>query len=259
MTNITTVMTITPTATTMTSREIAELTGKEHKNVLVDIRTMLDGLVMTSAEFSANLPDTYGRSQPGYRLPKRETLILVSGYSVAMRAKIIDRWQELEGQAAAPALPRNYAEALRHAADSFERAEAMTQQLAITSAAVAALESQVAIAAPKLDVYDAVVADKLMTVPAFGMLLAGVNTQSMHKDLIRMGYLRRTSKGLSAPSQYRDTLFKLSICPVYGKTTVRILDKGKEELTKLWKAGRLTMRASHWKAIDLAASAHALH
>lgn len=50
---------------TMTSREIAELTGKEHKNVLADIRTMLGDLGLASAEFSADLPDAYGRLQRG--------------------------------------------------------------------------------------------------------------------------------------------------------------------------------------------------
>lgn len=90
---------------TMSSREIAELTGKEHKNVLADIRSMLDDLGLTSAEFSADLPDSYGRMQPGFRLPKRETLILVSGYNIAMRARIIDRWQELEEAQASAASP----------------------------------------------------------------------------------------------------------------------------------------------------------
>lgn len=90
---------------TMSSREIAELTGKEHKNVLADIRSMLDDLGLTSAEFSADLPDSYGRMQPGFRLPKRETLILVSGYNIAMRARIIDRWQELESAQAPTASP----------------------------------------------------------------------------------------------------------------------------------------------------------
>lgn len=37
----------------MSSREVAELTGKEHKNVLADTRKMLDGLGLMSAEFSA--------------------------------------------------------------------------------------------------------------------------------------------------------------------------------------------------------------
>jgi phage regulator Rha-like protein len=38
---------------TMTSREIAELTGKEHKHVLADIRTMLQQLNLITADFSS--------------------------------------------------------------------------------------------------------------------------------------------------------------------------------------------------------------
>lgn len=105
---------------TMSSREIADLTGKEHKNVLADARKMLNELGLASAEFSADLPDTYGRTQPALLLPKRETLVLVSGYSVVLRAKIIDRWQELE--AAAPPVVLSRMDILRIALDSEQRA-----------------------------------------------------------------------------------------------------------------------------------------
>ena len=37
----------------MSSREIAELTGKEHRNVMSDIRKMLDDLNLDAANFSA--------------------------------------------------------------------------------------------------------------------------------------------------------------------------------------------------------------
>ena len=79
----------------MSSLEIAELTGKQHKDVLYDIRKMLDELGVLAADFSATRK-VRGREYEVFNLPKRETLILVSGYSVTMRSTIIDRWQELE-------------------------------------------------------------------------------------------------------------------------------------------------------------------
>lgn len=85
---------------TMTSKEISELTGKEHKHVLADVRKMLGDLGLTSAEFSADLPDNYGRLQPAFVLPKDLTLTLVSGYDVVMRHRIVTRWLELEGPGA---------------------------------------------------------------------------------------------------------------------------------------------------------------
>ena len=39
----------------------------------------LQGITLTSAEFSADLPDAYGRMQPAFALPKRECSILVNG------------------------------------------------------------------------------------------------------------------------------------------------------------------------------------
>lgn len=83
---------------TMSSREIAELTGKQHDNVRRDIKNMAAELSLTFEEKVE--PSFGGRPFKVYELSKRETLILVSGYSLPMRAKIIDRWQELEAQQA---------------------------------------------------------------------------------------------------------------------------------------------------------------
>lgn len=79
---------------TMTSREIAKLTGKTHKNILADIRKQNKAL--QSAEISAHYKDSKGRQQIEILLDKESTIILVSGYNVHMRAAVVRRWKELE-------------------------------------------------------------------------------------------------------------------------------------------------------------------
>ena len=100
---------------TMSSLEIAELTGKSHSHVLRDIRNIEGSLSDESkvgfVERINNLGFTVKDSV--YYLSKRDTLLLVSGYSVELRARIIDRWQELEAQVAKPAVPQTYLEALK--------------------------------------------------------------------------------------------------------------------------------------------------
>lgn len=85
---------------TMTSREIAELTGKEHGNVMRDIRTMLEQLSTDSNLNPCAKSTTYEgrdlRLYPQYELDKDTTLTLLLGYDAAARMRVVKRWQELE-------------------------------------------------------------------------------------------------------------------------------------------------------------------
>ena len=85
---------------TMTSREIAELTGKQHAHVMRDIRAMLDTLSQNPNLDFACESTTYfaetGRAYPQYELDKAATLCLVAGYDAVVRMRIINRWMELE-------------------------------------------------------------------------------------------------------------------------------------------------------------------
>ena len=109
----------------MSSLEIAELTGKQHKNVLVDIRKMFNELQIDEAEFSA--AQIYGNNNTReiFNLNEELSLTLVSGYNIKMRNAIIKRWQELESQNQI-ALPNfnNPAEAARAWADEVESTQA---------------------------------------------------------------------------------------------------------------------------------------
>ncbi len=113
-------------ARTMSTREIAELTRKSHDNVLRDARRLVADGVLTSEETLYIHPQN-GQSYPEFLLSQRDSLVLVSGYSAQLRAKIIDRWQELESKLA-PALPNNFAESLRLLATQVEENERVTQE-----------------------------------------------------------------------------------------------------------------------------------
>lgn len=114
---------------TMSSREIAELTKKEHSNVKRDISAMI--LQMNYPELKLKDCPVFdpselrghgiaigsfnhaGNTYDEFYLDHDYSLLLVSGYSVNLRMKIIKRWVELEEQQA-PKLPATYLEALEH-------------------------------------------------------------------------------------------------------------------------------------------------
>ncbi len=77
----------------MSSREIAELTGKGRPHVLREIRVMLDDLgdepVLDHVREEKDARDY----TPCIHRPKDLTMTLVAGYSTPLRFKIIRRWQ----------------------------------------------------------------------------------------------------------------------------------------------------------------------
>ena len=100
---------------TMSSREIAELTHKEHKNVLRVIRDLIEQNLVAQIE---PLKFEY-RNQwfDYYELNKRDTFVVVARLSPEFTAAVVDRWQELENQQKPTALiPQSFSEALMLAA-----------------------------------------------------------------------------------------------------------------------------------------------
>lgn len=119
----------------MDSRDIAEQTGKQHAHVCRDIQVMLEDLGEDESKFGSVYKGGNGESRRCYILPKRECMILASGYSVVLRAKIIDRWAELEAKSPAPT---NMIEALTLALEQAKTIESQKQQLAMAAPKVAA-------------------------------------------------------------------------------------------------------------------------
>ncbi|PXW77369.1 regulatory protein Rha [Alteromonas sp. I10] len=83
---------------TMTSREIAELTNKEHGHVMRDVRSMLTKLGKSHDPFLDYEKSSRGRLEPLFRLDRDLTMTLVTKYDTARRYAVVRRWRELEGR-----------------------------------------------------------------------------------------------------------------------------------------------------------------
>ncbi|WP_415798651.1 Rha family transcriptional regulator, partial [Comamonas aquatilis] len=66
---------------TMSSREVADLTGKRHDNVVADIRKMLAELGLDPLKFQGIYLDGMNRQQTEFHLPRELTDTLLTGYS----------------------------------------------------------------------------------------------------------------------------------------------------------------------------------
>lgn len=106
---------------TMSTRQIAELTGKNHKDVMRDFRRMIDSLEKGSELAGRNFAlgyfvessyfDKNNQSRPMYELDEDLCNTLVMGYDAPLRFKIAKEWRLMkEGKANVPVNPYEHFE-----------------------------------------------------------------------------------------------------------------------------------------------------
>ena len=85
---------------TMTSLEIAELTGKQHKHVMEAIRKMEPAWMnVAGSNFRlGSYKDANSQLRPCYQLTKTECLYIATKFNDEARARLVLRWQELESE-----------------------------------------------------------------------------------------------------------------------------------------------------------------
>jgi phage antirepressor YoqD-like protein len=183
------------TAQTMSSRELAQLCDKEHRNVLRDIDLLNEtythmGLPKIEQGYYTH-PSTGSQQHREFLLTKEQSIDLVTGYRADIRIRINRRWAELEAQNNAPALP-NFADPVQAArawADAMER-----QQQAI---------AQVAELQPKAQALDAITHAKGNSNIRDTAKALGAKQSDFISWCLKHGWLYRDAKSKLCPIAHR--------------------------------------------------------
>lgn len=185
---------------TMSSLEIAQLTGKQHAHVMRDIRTLLDQGVHES-NFGlmfkiTKLGNGAERKDPYYELTKKGCLILASGYDAKLRERIIDRWEELENEKRNGGfqVPTSFKEALLLAAHQQELIEQQQVLIEQKDAEITEKDGTIKILTPKGETYDAIMSSQgLVTINMIAAFL-GISAKKLNQLLCQWGVQYKQSK-----------------------------------------------------------------
>lgn len=210
-----------------------------HKNFLAKVPEVLGA---TSADFSADLPDGYGRARRGYTFPKREACLMAMSYSYELQAKVFDRMTALESKPAHPA-DLSKLEILQMALESEKARVLLTVQVQAQATKIEHLEN---------------LFKEGMTATQFCKGLNGVNVMQVGHFLEGRNWLYNESKsgtrwrvGSYARDKYM-TEHQQEITP-HGKEafisyTPILLRKGAARLYELYLAGDLPMK-KNWDGL----------
>lgn len=143
---------------TMSSLQIAEITGKQHAHVMRDIRNLLEQGVGQSNFGESSYINSQNKEQPCYELTKKGCLILASGYDALLREKIINRWEELElnHRNGGFQIPQTLSEALMLAAEQTKQLEQAKAEKQLLEAKAQEQERIIQEQAPQVEYYQKV-------------------------------------------------------------------------------------------------------
>lgn len=166
----------------VSSREVAENFGKEHKKVIRDIENLMEktsGQNWTDLFIHSTYQDTYGRDQKEYLCTRDGFTLLAMGFTgkkaLEWKLKYIDAFNRMEEtiKEQGLVLPQNFSSACRMLADQFEENQKLNEQV---------LEMK-----PKTEYLDTLLkTDSLLTVTTIAKVY-GMSAETFNQLLHRLG------------------------------------------------------------------------
>lgn len=220
-------------ARTMSSREIAELVGSRHSDVMRTIDRLLDKRVISGCTPSAYTQEQNGQPYRQYLVCKRDSFVVVAQLCPEFTAALVDRWQELEAQVAKPV--------------ELSRMDILQLAMESEKARLLAVE-QLAIAAPKAAFVDQYVeASGSMSFRQVAKLL-NANERQFRQMLLDKGVLYYLGGVLTPYSQHQEAgrfEVKTGTSETNGHafSQARFTPKGVQWVAGLWAAYQIEVVA----------------
>ncbi|MEH0154781.1 phage regulatory protein/antirepressor Ant [Limibacter armeniacum] len=200
----------------MSSREIAELTGKQHKDVMKAIRNMEPAWQKINGRKFAlgSYADAQGQRRPEYQLNKTESLYVATKFNDEARAHLVLRWEQLERKAQPANLSRY--EILKLAMQAEEE-----KQL---------LQTEVKLLSPKADYHDKVLQSKSTYVTTQIAKELGMSAVTLNRKLHDLEIQHKSNGTWVLYAKYQNR--------GYTKTTTTVIQRSNGEnetrMTTVW-------------------------
>ncbi len=181
---------------TMSSREIADLTGKRHDHVLRDCDTLNENYEKLGlpklGEGLYNHPNTGTQSHRQCFLTRIQTYDLMTGYNVELRIKVNRRWEELELlQKQQQAIDLTNPDTILTIVQNWKKAEDDRQRLQLTTEIQ---QKELSEAAPKVEYYNEVMQSESLIPTNIIAKELGMSAVSLNKLLNQLNIIYRSGE-----------------------------------------------------------------